>query len=586
VTEDDVAAEAASFGSLTAVLARKAAVHGNRQAFVFLPEREGTRPTLTFAELDRRARGLAARLLTLANPGDRAVLLFPPGLDFVVAFLACLAARIVAVPLMLPRRGGARDASAAILDDCTPKLALASSDVFTARPDLIDRLRSDLPCVVVDSTAEPAAPASPLPDVGRADLALLQYTSGSTSAPKGVMVTHGNLLANFEMIRLVMKTSSRSTCVNWVPLYHDMGLMMGVMQPVYVGALSVLMAPPAFMMRPLSWLRAISEFRAEVSSAPNFAFDLCAQRARPEELEGVDLSCWKVALNGAEPVHPDTIARFTRSFTAYGFDARTMYPGYGLAEATLLVSGGTRGDGVTTRWISRSGLRGGFASQAQDPSDARELVSCGHAMPGEQLAVVDPDDLCLVPPGVVGEILVKGSNAAAGYWHDPVMTSAIFRARIRDASDEQCWLRTGDLGFLDEFGALFVTGRIKDLIIIRGVNHYPQDIEQTMQGSHPALRRHGGAALSVLDEHNVESLVLVQEIDRAHRHGFDAGEITQYIRRAVASAHGIAAHDIVLIAPATLPKTTSGKVQRSLTRRLWTEGGLRLIDTRNPGISE
>lgn len=575
MTDDDVAAEVASLPSLTAVLARRAALHGNRPAFVFLPEREGTRPTLTFAELDRRARGLAARLLMLARPGDRAVLLFPPGLDCLVAFFACLAARIVAVPLMLPRRGGARDSSAAILGDCTPKLALTSSDVFTSRPDVIARVQSVCPCIIPDATADPAAPDKPLPDAGRADLALLQYTSGSTSAPKGVMVTHGNLLANFEMIRLVMKNSSRSTCVNWVPLHHDMGLMMGVMQPVYVGALSVLMAPAAFMMRPLAWLRAISEFRAEVSSAPNFAFDLCVVRARPVELEGVDLSCWKVALNGAEPVHPDTIARFTNTFAEYGFNARTMYPGYGLAEATLLVTGGTRGDGVTTRWISRSGLREGFASQAQDPSDARELVSCGRGLPGEQLAVVDPDDLCLVPRGVVGEILVKGSNVAEGYWRDPVMTSAIFQARIRDASDGQLWLRTGDLGFLDEVGALFVTGRIKDLIIIRGVNHYPQDIEQTMQGAHPALRRHGGAALSVLDERNVESLVLVQEIDRAHRHNFNTAEIKECIRWAVTSAHGIAAHDIVLIAPATLPKTTSGKVQRSLTRQLWTEGRLR-----------
>jgi acyl-CoA synthetase (AMP-forming)/AMP-acid ligase II len=578
MTDDDDAAEVASLASLTAVLAWRATLHGSRQAFVFLSEREGNRPTLTFAELDRRARALAASLLMVAAPGDRAVLVFPPGLDFVVAFFACLAARIVAVPLMLPRRGGARDASAAILGDCCPRVALTSSEVFTARPDLIARFQLVAPCILVDATADPAVPDKSLPNAGRADLALLQYTSGSTSAPKGVMVTHGNLLANLEMIRLVMKNSTRSTCVNWVPLHHDMGLMMGVMQPVYVGSLSVLMAPAAFMMRPFAWLRAISEFRAEVSSAPNFAFDLCVVRARPEELEGVDLSCWKVALNGAEPVHPDTIARFTNTFTEYGFDARTMYPGYGLAEATLLVTGGTRGSGVTTRWISRSGLREGFASPPQDPSDARELVSCGRDLRGQQLVVVDPNDLCLVPSGVVGEILVNGPNVANGYWRDPVLTSVIFQARIRDGSNGPPWLRTGDLGFLDDVGALFVTGRIKDLIIIRGVNHYPQDIEQTMQGAHPALRRDGGAALSVPDERNVESLVLVQEIDRTHRHGFNAAEIKECIRRAVTATHGIAPHDIVLIAPATLPKTTSGKVQRGLTRQLWTERRLRSLD--------
>jgi acyl-CoA synthetase (AMP-forming)/AMP-acid ligase II len=580
VIDDDDAAEVISLRSLPAVLARRATLHGNRQAFVFLPERGGTRPTLTFAELERRARGLAARLLMHAEPGDRALLLFPPGLDFVVGFFACLAAGIVAVPLMLPRRDSGRDASIAILNDCAPKLVLTGPEVFTARPDLIAWFQSAGPCMIADAVADAAAPDTPLPQVGRGDLALLQYTSGSTSAPKGVMVTHGNLLANFEMIRLAMKNSSRSTCVNWVPLYHDMGLMMGVMQPVYVGALSVLMASAAFMMRPLSWLRAISEFRAEVSSAPNFAFDLCVSRARPEELDGVDLSCWKVALNGAEPVHSDTIARFASSFGRYGFDAGAMYPGYGLAEATLLVTGGTRGDGVATRWVSRTGLQEGYASPPTDPRDARELVSCGRDLRDEEVVVVDPDNLCLTPPGVVGEILVNGPNIAHGYWRDPVMTSAIFQARIRERSDGQIWLRTGDLGFLDETGALFVTGRIKDLIIIRGVNHYPQDIERTMQGAHPAHRRHGAAAFSVLDERNTESLVLVQEIDRAHRHHFNAEEINECIRREVTAAHGIAVHDIALIAPATLPKTTSGKVQRSLIRQLWMEGRLQLLDTR------
>ena len=577
VIDDDDAGEVTSLASLTAVLARRATLHGNRQAFVFLPEREGTRPTLTFAQLDRRARVLAARLLMHSEPGDRAILLFPPGLDFVVAFFACLVAGIVAVPLMLPRRGGARDASTAILNDCTPKLVLTSPEVFTARPDLIAWFQSACPCMTVDATVDAAAPVKPFPEPRGADLALLQYTSGSTSAPKGVMVTHGNLLANFEMIRVAMKNSSRSTCVNWVPLYHDMGLMMGVMQPVYIGALSVLMASAAFMMRPLSWLRAISEFRAEVSSAPNFAFDLCTARARPEELEGVDLSCWKVALNGAEPVHADTIARFAKSFGRYGFDASTMYPGYGLAEATLLVTGGMRGDGVATRWVSRTSLREGHASPPLDPSDARELVSCGRDLGGEQLVVVDPEDLCLVPPGVVGEILVNGPNVARGYWCDPVMTSAIFQARIRDMSNGRIWLRTGDLGFLDEVGALFVTGRIKDVIIIRGVNHYPQDIERTMQDAHPAHQRHGGAAFSVPDEHDVERLVLVQEIDRTHRHDFKAAEIKECIRREVTAAHGIAVHDIALIAPTTLPKTTSGKVQRNLTRQLWMEGRLQLM---------
>jgi acyl-CoA synthetase (AMP-forming)/AMP-acid ligase II len=562
--------------SMADLMARQAAAHGARTAFVFVPERGDARPALTFAELDRRARALAARLLRRAAPGDRAVLLFPPGLDFVVAFHGCLAAGLVAVPLMPPRRAAVGDASAAILSDCVPRLALTSAEFAGARPDLLTRFGAGLVWEMVDAAQEFSDAGSSLPARRRDDLAFLQYTSGSTSTPKGVMVGHGNLLANLEMIRAAMSNTADSTSVGWVPVYHDMGLMMGVMQPMYVGALSVMMAPAAFMQRPLNWLRAISTFGARVTSAPNFAFDLCVDRCRPELMDGIDLSCLKIALNGAEPLKADTVARFTETFAPYGFAPGAMYPGYGLAEATLLVTGGTRGEGASTRRVSRAGLQQGVARAPEGDADAQDSVACGRVLEGERIAIVDPDRFVALAAGVVGEIWVSGAHVTQGYWRNEPASAAAFPVAALGGGDAERWLRTGDLGFLDADGALHVTGRIKDLIIIRGVNHYPQDIERTMQTAHPALRRDWGAAFSVPDAHGVERLVVVQEVERTQRHDLDVDEILARIREAVATEHEVAIHAIALIRPASLPKTTSGKVQRARTRQLWLDGALDL----------
>jgi acyl-CoA synthetase (AMP-forming)/AMP-acid ligase II len=514
----------ASLNSMVELLAQQIVDRGEQEAFIFLPEKGRVRAALTFAELDRRARSLAARLLQRAAPGDRAVLMFLPGLDFVVAFFGCLAAGIIAIPLMPPRRAGGRDSSSEVLADCTPRLALTSPEIAAARPDVMDRFGTGMKWLVLDAMEDSPAPSTALPAPRRDDIAFLQYTSGSTSTPKGVMVSHGNLLMNLEMIRLAMGNTAQSTSVSWVPVYHDMGLMMGVIQPLYVGGLSVLMPPAAFMQRPLSWLRAISQFRAEVTSAPNFAFDLCVDRFRPEQMEGIDLSGWKVALNAAEPVQVDTIRRFAETFASYGFNAGTMYPGYGLAEATLLVTCSERGIGATTRRVSRATLQRGQAISPASSSDTHTTVACGHNLLGQRVAIVDPVTRQPLPTCSVGEIWASGDNITQGYWRNPAATEATFCARIAGADDNASWLRTGDLGFLDENGALYVTGRIKDLIIIRGVNHYPQDIERTVQNAHPALRRDWGAAFSVLDEHGVEKLVLVQEIERTQRHNLDLEE--------------------------------------------------------------
>ena len=564
--------------SLVDVLARRAAERPDAKAFVFVPERGGAHIHLTFAELHRRARAVAARLAHRTVRGDRAVLLFPPGLEFIVAFFGCLAAGVIAVPLMVPRRTAARDSSAAIIADCSPRIAMTTGELLEARPDVAERFRNaGFEGLTVSAMEDaPGDPAADLPVADRDDLAFLQYTSGSTSTPKGVMVTHDNLLANFEMIRTAMSNTEHSTSVGWVPLYHDMGLMMGVMQPLYLGALSVLMAPAAFMQRPLNWLHTIHQYRAELTSAPNFAFDLCVNRFRADQMEGIDLSCWKLALNGAEPVHADTIARFAETFGPYGFDPGTMYPGYGLAEATLLVAGGVRGRRPSTRRVSRAALQHGEATETIDADDVQPLVSCGHGPAGEHIAIVDPDMHRKIAPCRVGEIWVSGRNVTRGYWCNQAATAETFHARIAEEPG-RTWLRTGDLGFLDESGGLFITGRIKDLIIIRGMNHYPQDIERTVQDSHPALRRDCGAAFAITDEEGNERLAVVQEVERTQRRNLDFDQVAGRIREAVTRQHEIAVHTIVLIPPAALPKTTSGKIQRGLAKQLLLEGALEAL---------
>ncbi|WP_027578176.1 fatty acyl-AMP ligase [Bradyrhizobium sp. Ai1a-2] len=561
-----------TFSSLVALLAKRAETQPDARAYVFLSDRGTEEAALTFRELHDAARALAARLGEVTRPGDRAMLVFPPGLEFVVAFFGCLIARVIAVPMMMPRRQSARDSSAAIMANCEPAIALTSS-AFAIRGDLQERFsREGLQWLAVDLDTTPAQPAADLPLPARDDIAFLQYTSGSTSEPKGVAVSHGNLLANLEMIRISLGNTEQSTYVNWVPLYHDMGLILNTLEALYIGALCVLMAPNAFTQRPLNWLRAISDYRAEVACCPNFGYDLCVSRYRADQMQDVDLCSWKIALNGAEPVHAETIKQFIETFSAHGFDPRAAFPAYGMAEATLLISGGGRGAGHVTRDIGRAALQAHRVEAPADAADSQTLVGCGRALEGERIAIIDPDTCARLPVDQVGEVWVNGANVAGAYWKNPEATKTGLHARIAGDDDGASWLRTGDLGFLDQTGELFITGRIKDLIIVRGINHYPQDIERTVQSAHTALRANCGAAFSVGDEHGDELLVVVQEVERTERNRIDGTEMKGLIREHVTDQHELFTRHIVLIRPGTLPKTTSGKIQRSLARRLWSEG--------------
>ena len=558
--------------TLVDILRRRAAERPADRVYVFVSDKGAEEAALTYAELFALSEAVAARLRAKAEGGERALLLFPAGLDFLVAFFACLRAGIIAVPMMLPRRRSARDASANIVADCAPRLALTTSALLTgARTDLPQRIPG-LNWIAVDEVApDPTADAGPLP--GPDDIAFLQYTSGSTSAPKGVVVSHANLIANSEMIHLMCDTSRTSPFATWIPLYHDMGLILNALQAVYVGAFCVLLAPVTFMQRPLTWLRAISDYRAEVAGGPNFAFDLCNARIRPEQMAGIDLSSWRVAFVGGEPVRAETMDRFIETFTPFGFPPPTLRPGYGMAEATLLLSGTAPGTGPVIRPVSRAALQQDRIAPPRDGRDVQRCVSVGRGTVGERVAIVDPEAQQRLAPDRIGEVWIAGPHVARGYWRNPEATEETFRGII-PGEDGTRWLRTGDLGFTDTAGEIYITGRIKDLIIIRGVNHYPQDIEETVQDSHPALQRHGGAAFGTIDEQGEERLVIVQEVERIERRNIVPRDLIGRIREAVTAGHDVAPWRIALIRPGSLPKTTSGKIQRSLTRELWQDGAL------------
>jgi acyl-CoA synthetase (AMP-forming)/AMP-acid ligase II len=563
--------------SLADVLRYRAAVQPHDRAYIALSERGGQEGVLTFAELERRAAVVAAQLTMRLRQGDRVLLVFPAGLNFMVAFLGCLVAGVIAVPMMVPRRASTYDSSAAIVADCQPPLAMTTADLAAVRPDVIERYRgAGLDWLLLGDDAAASDAGADLRPPGRDDVAFLQYTSGSTSSPKGVIVRHRNLLANLEMIRLALGSTRASTIVSWVPLYHDMGLILNALHSLYIGAPCVLMPPVNFIRRPLAWLQAIHTYRAEVATAPNFAFDMCVSRFRAGQMEDIDLSCWKLAMNAAEPVRADTMARFAATFARYGFDAGATYPAYGLAEATVMVSGSRRGGGPVLRSVSRAAIQHYQIADPAGENDARAVVGCGRSLAGERIAIVHPDSRRRLATEQIGEVWVAGPNVAGGYWRNEEATTSVFGARI-EGEDGEAWMRTGDLGFLDPGGELFITGRIKDVIIIRGMNHYPQDIEDSMQDSHPALRRHCGAAFTIVDEHSEERLILVQEVERTARHQISIEEIAGCIREAVFNEHEIAIHKVVLIPPGAIPKTTSGKIQRGLTRKLWQEGRLEVL---------
>ncbi|HET9143044.1 fatty acyl-AMP ligase [Actinophytocola sp.] len=513
----------------------------------------GQAERLGYGELEHAARSVAVGLREIAAPGDRVLVMCSPGLRFVVAFAAALYAGVIAVPVYPPTNPRSLTRLAGIAQDAKPVALVADAPVLALLATLDDGQLGDLPLLAVEDFPATGAdlPGLPRPD----DVAFLQYTSGSTGDPKGVVVTHGNLVHNSEVIRDRMALSRDSVCVSWLPPYHDMGLVGGILQPLHTGFHGVLLTPLEFLQRPLCWLEAVSAYGGTVSGGPDFAFDLCVQRYDPETGPELDLRSWAVAFSGSEPIKSRTLQRFAEHFASCGLRRTALYPCYGLAEATLFVSGGPVGREPVILRARTEALARGVVEPAPDGDLA--LVGCGGPHPELPVCVADPQTLDPLPDGQVGEILVAGPSVAQGYWNRT--DDHLFHAEVSGAAH----LRTGDLGFLLD-GELFVTGRNKDVLIIRGRNHYPQDIEDTVERGHPLVRTRGVAAFTVDDR----LVVAVEIADPAA-----AGEVVAAVRAAVAEEHGLAAQ-VVPVAPRGVPKASNGKLQRGRCRALYLDGEL------------
>ncbi|HTQ79943.1 MAG TPA: AMP-binding protein, partial [Thermoanaerobaculia bacterium] len=482
-------------------------------------------------------------------------------------FFGSLYGGATAVPAYPPRLGRNQSRLQAIVRDARPSVVLTTAEIAAKSASLIEQVPELASAVFLATDNLPAGVEQDwrMPPLAPADLAFLQYTSGSTATPKGVMVSHGNLMHNQEMIRLAFGQSEESVVVGWLPLYHDMGLIGNILQPLYVGGSCVLMSPIAFLQRPMRWLAAITRYQGTTSGGPNFAYDLCVRKARPEDLAQLDLRSWRVAFNGAEPVRARTLDAFAEAFAASGFDRRAFYPCYGLAEATLFVSGGARDRPPHILPVQPSSIEDGRAIPSEEKpeplGEARKLVGCGHAWLEQKILVVDPETTLPRAPREVGEIWVSGPSVAGGYWGNSEVTEKTFRATQPD--HEGFFLRTGDLGFLAE-GELFVIGRLKDLIIIRGRNLYPEDVEQAVEAASPSLRRGSTAAFSV-DVDGEERLIVACELERGA--GAASAEAATLIRQAISAEYGAQVYEVLFLSPSTIPKTSSGKIQRHACRQ-------------------
>ncbi len=561
------------------LLANQAAHDPNGTAYVFVDDRDDGVEEISFGGLDRQARAIAARLQLELQPGDRALLVFPPGLEFISAFFGCMYAGVVAVPATYPKPRRPMPRLSRIAIDCDAHVALSTAQTLTTLdPDLLSADAQTNQWIATDELQADLAEMWQRPDVKESDLAFLQYTSGSTSDPKGVMVSHANLLNNLECIRQSFGIGETeddqvwATGVSWLPAYHDMGLIGGILTPLYMGGRNVLMSPTGFLQRPMRWLQAIHDYHATISGAPNFAYEYCVRRTTAEERAALDLSHWRLAFCGAEPIRAETLKNFAEAFRPAGFPDTAFYPCYGLAESTLLAAGADFKREPLVLGVNRAALaEHRVVAAVGEPAEmVQRLVGCGRAVNDHTIVLVKPETGVEYVAGEVGEILIQGPSVTQGYWKDPDETELVFGARVEGREGK--FLRTGDLGFFRD-GELFVTGRVKDVIIIRGRNHYPQDIEETAEEAHPAVLP--GAAFALVDDGN-DRLVVVHQLDRQYR-GSNYQQIVQAIRRCIVEQHELDPHAIVLIRQTSLPVTSSGKVQRNLCRDQYLADELKVV---------
>ncbi|MEX2231040.1 MAG: fatty acyl-AMP ligase [Cyclobacteriaceae bacterium] len=566
--------------SLVEILRWRAKNQPHRLAYRYLIDGEYEEVVLTYEELDRRARSIGGLLQSSAKAGDRALIIFPPGLDFIAAYFGCLYAKILAIPAYPPHPARPERNLPIILRiaaDAKPAVALLTSslfDVINSRKEMCNEFGNIQLLATDNPQIDDWADQWQQPEIGRNDLAFLQYTSGSTTAPRGVMISHGNLLHNMDLIGRCFGVSSENHGVIWLPPYHDMGLIGGILQPVYSGIPVTLIPHMMFLQRPFRWLQTISRFNATTSGGPNFAYDLCIRKIKKEQRELLDLSSWEVAFNGAEPVYHKTLDQFADYFAPCGFRREAFLPCYGLAESTLMVMGAPKARSPLIQNLTNSGLEQNQAIITPEKSEnTRTLVSCGQNFSGQDVRIVNVETLATCQADEVGEIWVSGPSVARGYWNKPSETKFTFGAWLSN-SKEGPFLRTGDLGFLHE-GELYVTGRIKNLIISEGKNHYPHDIERTVEGSHPAIRQAGCAVFSIYKSGG-EDIIIIVEID--HKFVVKTEEVIKEMREAVSIHHGLHVHDIILTKPGGIPKTTSGKIRHFLCKEYYLAGTFKKIN--------
>ena len=570
-------------GSLIEILRFRAHYQAERYAYIFLRDGESEGGSLDYAALDQRARIIAGWLQSWCSKGKRALLIYSDPLEFISAFFGCLYAGVLAVPTQPPTRSRTSRRISSITSDAQPVVILTTADLV---PKLEQQCRqiselTNLPIQTTETIPAEFAADWRDPQIVPDELAFLQYTSGSTASPKGVMITHGNLMHNLAHIQAAWENTSE--CVNgtWLPAFHDMGLIEGILQPMYCGYPSVIMPSISFLQRPVRWLRMITKYKVTNSGGPNSAFDLCVQKIKPEQCESLDLSSWSFCYNGSEPVRKRTLEQFFQAFQPYGLRWESIHPGYGLAEATLLVSGGRRLHEPLFCTVRKESLsRNDFEPAQPGESGACTLVSSGPIHPDYfDVVIVDPETMKECDQGKIGEIWLKGPSVAKGYWDQPEKTSSTFHA-YESESGRGPFLRTGDLGFIRD-GELFVTGRLKDVIISAGRNHYPQDIELTAENAHSAIRSGCGAAFCV-DDGTEERLVIVCEVDRINLRSFDFEGIVGAVRQAVAEEHEISVWEVYLIRTGSIPKTSSGKIQRQICKERLLAGELEILKGLSP----
>ncbi|NES03888.1 MAG: fatty acyl-AMP ligase [Okeania sp. SIO2F4] len=606
------------FQTLVDLLQNRAIQNPEKIGYSFLIDGETDEISLTYQQLDQHSRAIAAYLQSVCPPGEVALLLYQPGLEYITAFFGCLYAGIIAVPAYPPRPNRSLERIQTIIRDSKAKIALTTKSIISS----LERRASETPeldnlgWLATDLIPDTFADKWQEPNINEDTLAFLQYTSGSTATPKGVMITHQNLLHNSGLIHQCFGHSAQSKGVIWLPPYHDMGLIGGILQPLYGGFPVMLMSPLMFLQSPVRWLQAISRYQGTTSGGPNFAYDLCVRKIKPEQIQNLDLSSWEVAFNGAEPISAEVLERFTNTFAVCGFRREAFYPCYGMAEATLIISGGHKLSPPVETTIATTALEQNQIVLVSQTEGTKRLVGCGQTLPDQQIKIVHPEKLTLCAEGEVGEIWVSGPSIAQGYWHKPEETKQTFEAYLAEAPEEEPFMRTGDLGFL-ETGELFVTGRLKDVIIINGRNHYPQDIEWTVEQSHPLIRPGCIASFSV-EVAGEERLVVVAEVERnfrqllnrsqklqvtshkynstdesvgslavdffSERNGkcgtenFDnSQDLIKSIQRSVSRNHDLQIYQILLLKPGSIPKTSSGKVQRYACREGFLAGNLQIF---------